>query len=206
MTLENAGSDEVLPVDQQGLQPLGDQQVEWRKLAAILGEGITKAYLVKGETAEPKLTFRTKQRQTVQTAGAQIGLAETLLVVDANSAYRGQQTYHVNNTTEQFLVVQLPAGAQLWTALVAGEPVKPTEVPGGQAADQVRIPLIKTAEGDRDYPVVLKYGGQLSSLALLGQVAFPLIHTKNIHVELSRVRLRLPETQRWWTLPVQASQ
>ncbi|MCY2988693.1 MAG: hypothetical protein NTY19_12605 [Planctomycetota bacterium] len=198
VTLENAGSDEVLPVDQQGLQPLGRQQVEWRKLAAILGEGITRAYLVKGETAEPKLTFRMKQRQTVQTAGAQIGLAETLLVVDANGAYRGQQTYHVNNTTEQFLVVQLPADAQLWTALVAGEPVKPTEVPGGQAADQVRIPLIKTAEGDRDYPVVLKYGGQLSSLALLGQVAFPLIHTKNINVELSRVRLRLPETQRWW--------
>ena len=223
VTLENAGSDEVLAVDQQGLQPLGRQQVEWRKLAAILGEGITTAYLVKGETAEPRLTFKTKQRQTVQTAGAQIGLAETLLVVDPHGAYRGQQTYHVNNTTEQFLVVELPAGAELWTALVAGEPVKPTAVPAvrqeprppeesspdtaarqasqasqATAAEQVRIPLIKTAEGDRDYPVVLKYGGQLSSLALLGQVAFPLIHTKNINVELSRVRLRLPETQRWW--------
>jgi len=198
VTLENAGRDELVVAEQMGLEPLNRQQSQWRRLAAILGEGITTAYIVQGNAASPKLSFKTKQRKTVETAGAQIGLAETLLMVDAGGAYRGRQTYHVNNTTEQFLEIQLPESSRLWTATVAGEPVKPTEVPGGQSSNQVRIPLIKTAEGDLDYPVVLKYGGALESVVTLRQVSFPLIHTVNIHVELSQVRLRLPETHRWY--------
>lgn len=198
VTLENAGRDELIAGDEVGVERLNRQQTEWRKLAAILGEGITTAYIVKGDAISPKLSYNTKQRKTVETAGAQIGLAETLLVVDANGAYRGQQTYHVNNTTEQFLGIRLPDGARLWTATVSGEPVKPTEVPGGQSPDLVRIPLIKTAEGDLDYQVVLKYGGHLGRFGTYRQVSFPLIHTENINVELSQVRLRLPENHRWF--------
>jgi hypothetical protein len=200
VTLENVGRDEVVVVDQIELSLLGRQQAEWRKLAASLGDGITTAYVVENEAQMPKLTFQTKQRKTVRTAGASIGLGETLLVVDANGAYRGQQTYHVNNTTEQYLEVHLPAGAQLWTATVSGEPVKPTEVPDASTPNRVRIPLTKTAEGDRDYPVVLKYGGRVGSgqLRTSDDLSFPLIRTVNINVELSQVRLRLPDTHRWF--------
>jgi hypothetical protein len=198
VTLENASRDEVVVVKHQQLEPLGRQQSEWQKLAEVLGNGITLAYIVQGEAAEPQLTFKTAPRKTVETAGASIGLAETLLIVDASGAYRGQQVYHVNNTTEDFLVVLLPAGATLWTATVADEPVKPAEVPGGQAPDQVRIPLIKTAEGDRDYAVVLKYGGRLRPVGAVDRIAFPLPHTVNINVELSQVRLRLPPTHQWF--------
>jgi hypothetical protein len=198
VTLEKAGRDEVVVVKHQQLEPLDRQQSEWQKLAEVLGNGITRAYIVQGEAAEPQLTFKTAPRKTVETAGASIGLAETLLIVDASGAYRGQQVYHVNNTTEDFLVVQLPAGATLWTATVAGEPVKPAEVPGGQAPNQVRIPLIKTAEGDRDYAVVLKYGGRLRPVGAVDRIAFPLPHTVNINVELSQVRLRLPPTHQWF--------
>jgi hypothetical protein len=63
---------------------------------------------------------------------------------------------------------------------------------------QVRIPLIKTAEGDRDYPVVLQYGGVLETVHPLRGVGFPFIKTLNINVELSQVRLRLPESFRWF--------
>jgi len=198
VTLENAGRDELLVGEQVGVERLNRQQAEWDRLAAVLGDGITEAYIVQDNTTSPKLSFKTKQRETVQTAGAQIGLAETLLIVDANGAYRGQQTYHVNNTTEQFLEIRLPEGARLWTATVSEEPVKPTEVPGGQSPNLVRIPLIKTAEGDLDYLVVLKYGGHLRRVGTYRQVSFPLIHTENINVALSQVRLRLPETHRWF--------
>ena len=64
--------------------------------------------------------------------------------------------------------IELPAGAQLWTVRVANEPVKPTVVPaaGGTVNDRLlRIPLIKTAAGDLDYLVQIKYGGQLGALA-----------------------------------------
>ena len=198
VTLENAGRDEVVIADQPGLAPLGRQQAEWRRLAAVLGDNLTSAYIVQAEARRPALTFKTRQRTTVQTARASIGLGETLLVVDAAGAYRGEQVYQVHNTTEQFLVVRLPDGARLWTAVVNGQSVKPTEVPGGTDPDQVRIPLIKTAEGDRDYPVVLKYGGRLRPVATVDRVSFPLVRTVNINVELSRVRLRLPQTHTWF--------
>ena len=108
----------------------------------------------------------------------------------------------MDNTTEQFLQIKLPDGARLWTARVAGEPVKPTEVPGAKDPRLVRIPLVKTAPGDLDYAVVLKYGGQIRAPGSLGAarvpVSFPLVRTVNVNVELSQVRVYLPETHRWF--------
>ena len=203
VTLEEAGRDEVEIIERLHLQPLNRQQAPWRRLANILGDGITQAFLVSGDGQTPQFSFRTVQRSTVETAGAGIGLAETFLIVDAAGSYRGRQTYHVYNTTEQFLEIQLPhAGsphpAELWTATVAGQPVKPAPVPDAALPGQVRIPLIKTAEGDRDYPVVLHYGGRLPPVHPIRGIAFPFLQTLNINVELSQVRLRLPESYRWF--------
>ncbi|MFH1264129.1 MAG: hypothetical protein ABIK89_00265, partial [Planctomycetota bacterium] len=157
----------------------------------------------------PRLVFQTQRREALQTTGARIGLAETNLVLDPTGAYRAEQIYRLDNTTEQFLVIELPEGARLWTALVAGRPAKPTEVPGAKNARQVRIPLVKTAPGDLDYAVVLKYGGKLPVIGgkmpapgTLGgaqvPLRFPLVRTVNIKVQLSQVRLHLPETYRWF--------
>ena len=56
---------------------------------------------------------------------------------------------------------------------------------------------MKTAEGEGDYPVQLKYGGQMPKVASFSQVRFPLMRTVNINVELSQVRLHLPENYDW---------
>jgi hypothetical protein len=61
----------------------------------------------------------------------------------------------------------------------------------------LRVPLIKTATGDLDYVVELKYGGQIAMPRAFGQMTFPLMHTVNINVEMSQVRLHLPETAKW---------
>jgi hypothetical protein len=196
VTLESAGSDEVVIGQSAGLDPISRQQSQWRTLTGLLGSGLTQAYVVRDSAASPRLLYQTKDRAAVQTVGARIGLAETLLLVDASGAYRGAVDYQVENTTEQFLDVRLPAGAQLWTARVAGEAVKPVER-SGAAPGVVSIPLIKTAVGDQDYQLALKYGGRLPRLALWRQVDFPLLRTVNINVELSQVRLRLPETHHW---------
>ena len=63
---------------------------------------------------------------------------------------------------------------------------------------RVLIPLVKTAPGDRDYAVVLKYGGKMDRPGWTAAVRFPLVHTKNIHVERSVVKLYLPESDRWF--------
>lgn len=197
VTIESTARDELVVEKPEGLEPITRQQQAWARLAAILGDNILEAYQVKADTAQPRLAFRTQSRSAIETVGARIALSETDLVVDGNGAYRGKQTYHVDNGTEQFLVVELPPGAELWTALVAGEPVRPQQLPDATTTSQVRIPLVKTAAGDLDYPVVLTYGGKVPAFGAWSRVRFPFLKTTNINVELSRVRLRLPQTHRW---------
>jgi len=202
VAIEDSGRDEVVPADVRGLEPLSSQQQAWRDLTAIVGRGITHAFVVSDSAAAPSLAFELKARARAETAAARIDLATTIMVVDAAGAYRALQEYRVTNATEQFLDVQLPAGARLWTVTVAGRSVKPLVPPpagGTQPPEgQVRVPLIKTFEGDGDFPVQLKYGGRLSDVTSLSAVNFPLMRTININVELSQVKLMLPETHEWF--------
>ena len=92
----------------------------------------------------------------------------------------------------------LPAGARLWTAFGrrrAGEASRCRRRP---QPGVVRIPLVKTAEGEGDYLVELKYGGRLQLTGAFGSVSFPLIRETNINVEQSQVRLLLPDSQQWF--------
>ncbi|MCX5654149.1 MAG: hypothetical protein NTY65_05825, partial [Planctomycetota bacterium] len=203
VALESAGRDEVIVVGSAFMEPLSRQQKEWAAVAGMLRGGQTTAFIVAWPRPDkcstpPELTFRTKERAAVETAKARIGLAQTVLVIDENGAYRARQTCRIDNRTEQFLEIQLPEGAALWAVQVAGEPVKPTVLPEAAGRGRVRIPLVRTAAGDLDYPVVLKYGGKLPPLeALRVSVDFPLIRTVNINVELSQVELHVPETLQW---------
>jgi len=198
VVLESAGRDEIVVEKQENLEVLSRQQKEWRVLVGVLGSGLTNAYLIGGGEQEPLLSFKVKDRKTVETAGARIGLAQTQLVLDANGAYRAAHTYRIHNTTEQFLEIEMPSGAELWTTDVAGEPVKPVETQNPAKPRNVRIPLVKTAAGDLDYPVLLKYGGRLAELSSLSSVELPLIRSVNINAELSQVRLFLPEGYHWF--------
>ncbi len=178
-----------------GLERISPQQQQWHEVEAVLGRGITEAYAVNGEA--PRLKFHAVPHKDVEVPGARIGLAYTTLVLDANGAYRAATAFLMDNATEQFLQVDLPAGAALWSAVVAGEPVKPVEDPAATVG-RVSIPLVKTAAGERDYAVVLIYGGKMPPLGRLSSVAFPLLHTANINVERSVVQLRLPESHCWF--------
>jgi hypothetical protein len=198
LAIESAGRDEVVIEARTALGELSRQQKEWKRIEPLLRGGATRAFLADG--SEAALTFTTTERKAVQTAGARIGLARTILMLDGAGTYRGVQTYSVDNQTEQFLEIDLPAGAALWTALVAGEFVKPIATEGNaQAAktQRVRVPLVKTAAGDLDYTVQLRYGGSLAQLDGLSGIDFPFINTININVEESQVELRLPTSHRW---------
>ncbi len=196
VTLESSGRDEVIIETQAGLEPLDPQHSAWKQLSAVLGGGLTKVFLATGEGV-PSLGFRTRERSAVRTVGAEIRLADATLMLDGNGSYRGTQVYHVQNTTEPYLIVELPFDGRLWTAHVAEEPVKPTRV-AGAGESLVRIPLVKTSAGDRDYEVRLVYGGRLPRLESIAQVDFPLLRVENIGVLQSQVRLMLPRTHRWF--------
>jgi len=196
VAIESAGRDEVVVESMTGLEGMNREQKEWARVATLFRGGTTDAYLADPDVESPSLAFRTQQRKAVTTAGARIGLARTLVIVDPRGTYRAAQSYRVDNRTEQFLEIVLPTGAALWTARVAGEYVKPV-VPDGNHGGRVRIPLVKTAAGDLDYEVALKYGGRLDGLRHIARVGFPLIRTENINVELSQVELRLPRSHKW---------
>ncbi|MBU4399765.1 MAG: hypothetical protein KKE86_10575, partial [Planctomycetes bacterium] len=204
VVIDNAGRDEVVvePDELRGMDVLGTHGKDWTVLKSFLGEKITMAYLVSPDAERPRLSFHAESHAAVETVQAGIGLSETTLVVDANGAYRAEVVLHVNNATEQYLEVGLPEGASLWTAQAAGEPVKPTLVPGGERSlpdpGRVRIPLIKTAPGDLSYKVVLRYGGKMPPLRTVGAADFPLIRCVNITPELSQAKLHLPERYRWF--------
>ena len=102
------------------------------------GENITGAYVSRENAGLRRLAYPLKQRAAVETAAAKIGLAETDLLVDGNGAYRGVTHFRMNNRTEQFLEIELPARAELWTARVAGTAVKPTVIPGAASDGPMR--------------------------------------------------------------------
>lgn len=198
VVIENTGRDEVVEVKRSGLELLTREQQAWQDVMRLLGGAgntITLAYVGVGDNP-PSLTFKTQQNQQVLTAKARIEFARTLLLVDEAGGYRARVEFQVNNSTEQYLDIALPSGAQLWTAVVKGQPVKPVEHEPA-VNGKIRIPLIKSPAGSGDYSVEIKYGGNLGRLRTLKQVDFPLIRTENINVEHSQVQLYLPEGYEW---------
>ncbi|MBN1394242.1 MAG: hypothetical protein JW959_04410, partial [Pirellulales bacterium] len=202
--IENSSRGEVV-VEQDrllGMNVLGRQGKDWTFLQSCLGENLTMAYLVSSRAERPRLSFHVESRAAVETVQANIGLSETTLVVDPSGAYRAQVVLHVNNATEQYLDVELPQAASLWTVRVAGEPVKPTLAYDGKQSSpdrrKVRVPLIKTAPGDLSYELVLRYGGRMPAPGTIGKSEFPMIRCLNITPELSQARLYLPEQYRWF--------
>ena len=116
VVLENAGSLDELQVDSEtlaGMRKISRQNREWANLAEILGGNATEAWLV-AEKSSPKLSFLMVRRETVRMSGARIGLAETRVVLGENGDYLAEQIYRIDNKTEQFLDLKLPAGSQLW--------------------------------------------------------------------------------------------
>jgi hypothetical protein len=199
VTLESYGRDEIIvdPAKLSGLEKLLQGQKEWSHLKDLLGRAVTFAYLVAPDAGKPTLVYKSNERSAVQTAGARILLAETALLMDANGAYRAQQSLRLFNSTEQFLEIELPLGAELWTAQVAGESVKPVQ-DNPKDPRGVKIPLVKTAAGDLDYPVVFSYGGKMPAIGNIASLSFPLARCVNIKPELSQVNLFVPKDRQWF--------
>lgn len=197
VTLQNSGFDELLIKESVGLQDLDRRQKQFRSLKSLIGGAdIRRAYLVEANQNAPVLAYQTNQRQLVETVGASIGLSEIEITIDRSGAYRAEQNFYVDNRTEPFLEIRLPDNSRLWTVKVANAPVKPIAIEDDKQA--VRIPLIKTADGDTDFLVAIKYGGSVGKLANLSKLEFPFTKTTNIDVASTNVRLNLPEDFDFW--------
>ena len=193
LVLENSGRDEIAAVSRQGYEPVLRPVLPRR--SELLQGGNFQVWQTSNQSAS--IVLRCQERPTVETVGASIGLASTILILDASGNCLGEQTYHISNSTEQFLFLRLPPHSRLWTVEVAGEPVKPV-IPDGGGAGRVCIPLVKTAEGDLDYQVSLKYSAFIDRPGGARKLEFPFITSENINVERSLLELRLPRDLHWF--------
>ncbi len=211
VALEKAGLDDIQWEEKasSGVEPLKRRQQQWARLASILSEGIAEAFLVDDTEQSPQLVFRARRFEARRTTDARIGMAETQFVLDGAGTYRAEQLYWIDNKTEQYLEIVMPQGADLWTAQLwtfgawtarengqpaAGEPIKPTKAPDSVGPGHVRIPLIKTAEGDSSYVIRLQYGGTIGMLGTYKRFDLPFIRPVGIKIDQSQVRLYVPKT------------
>jgi hypothetical protein len=139
-----------------------------------------------------KLTLA-KQAARIQ---AVVDLMTIATVVDKAGQCRYEVTLSLQNRSEQFLRIQLPKQLSLWSASVAGEPVKP--VTRSSAGQEVLIPLVKTSPGGLPYDVRLYLAGKLDNTPDgVTRLQLPTVKILGIDVVRTAWSLRLPEGYRY---------
>lgn len=130
---------------------------------------------------------------------AVVDLLALTTVIDRNGRCRYQARIALQNRSEQFLTVNVPAGLRLWSATVASQPVKPVT-----AAEQGRvlIPLVKTSPGGLPYDVDLYFADEqtkplVQPLNGITNLKPPAVSIHKIPVMQTTWSLRLPAGYRY---------
>ncbi len=102
---------------------------------------------------------RLKEEKDIQ---AIVDIAEISTVINRQGFTFNEVSYRIQNRTRQYLKVQLPAGARLWSAEVAGRLTKPA-MPAGGGGGTILLPLLKRGKGELSYTVKVFYSLKLDS-------------------------------------------
>jgi len=127
---------------------------------------------------------------------AVVDLLAITTVVDTTGTCRYEVAITLQNRSEQFLKVNIPEGLRLWSATVAGRPVKPVK-PADASGSQTLIPLVKTSPGGLPYDVFLYLADQdekriLAPLDGLTRISPPAVTVIGVPVAQTTWSLRLP--------------
>jgi len=127
----------------------------------------------------------------VQTAAIDSADYRTLFTTDGLAVTTAR--FLVRNSRKQFLRVQLPRQAELWSATVDGKPEKPADASDGaddaDAAPEILIKVINSVQG---FPVEIIYATPVSAMRSLGRVNAHLPRPDMV-VTRSRWDLYLPD-------------
>ena len=122
--------------------------------------------------------------QAVLTANIEEADYSTLVTADGKMLV--QSRFAVRNNQRNFLKLSLPANAVLWSASVAGRPVRPGRAPDGS----LLLPLEKTRSGDEApaFVVEVSYLDQTPAWSDRGHIRISLVA---VDLPISRSRLLL---------------
>ncbi len=167
------------------------EEVQWAEIPVVPTgvdrTGVARAY---GGHRPFALDVRALRRPLEVQAEAVVLAAVADAVVGLDGHARVRLTWRLFNRARQFLRFRLPAGAVLFGASSAGEPVKPLAGAGGT----LLLPIPKVPLGGTGYEVTVLYrapaGGALDGEA---RWELPLPEVLDVRVDRSVVRLLLPE-------------
>lgn len=146
-----------------------------------------------------KLDLKLTPAKTASRISKVVDLLALTTVIDREGQMRCEARISLQNRSEQFLRVRLPKDLELWSAMVAGQPVKPVVNAAGPAGE-VLIPLVKTSAGGLPYDVRLYLAGKTAApLGSLTKIQPPPIELVGIDVQRTTWSLRLPAGYRYTT-------
>jgi type II secretory pathway pseudopilin PulG len=151
---------------------------EW---ANVSGSTTTLAYRYARPGA--RLALDVRRFDDAAVLEALVDSANFTSVVADDGQMMTEMSLSVRNNGRQFLEVELPAGAQVWSAFVAGQPVRPSLRDG-----KLLLPIQSSGEGDGALAVELTYVGTNVFPKARGEVGFASpkfdVPLKNAHWEV----------------------
>jgi hypothetical protein len=104
--------------------------------------------------------------------------------------------FTANNRVLQFLPLDFPFDAELWSLKVAGEPVGASiaEPQDDGKTKRLLVPLIKSSTGDRNFDIKLVYMTPVPKFGLWGKISLGMVETGDIPVEKTTWTLLLPKS------------
>jgi hypothetical protein len=142
---DSANLSELAVSEQQKLMPR-----EMRESLQYVFQSFEDSWLLSLELKPAKMAIRIQ---------AVVDLVELTTVVDRSGRCRYEAKVALQNRSEQFLRVRMPKGLRLWSANVAGQPVKPVTAVDSPEGE-VSIPLVKTSPGGLPYDVYLYFADE----------------------------------------------
>jgi hypothetical protein len=141
-----------------------------------------------------RLELKRLEREDLVTAMVSREDIKTLLIPQGVAIH--EINFRVNNRVLQFLPLDFPAGAELWSLNVAGEPIRASigDVSREKKTRRLLLPLIKSGTGDRSFEVKLIYETPVPKLGVWGKMNLIMVETGDIPVEKTTWTLLLPRT------------
>jgi hypothetical protein len=123
------------------------------------------------------ITIDVTKHTEVSVLVAAIDSSNSVSILTDEGKMLTKTSFQVRNNVKQFIRLQLPKHSTLWSAFVAGKPVKPAE---DKKDGKILIPLEKsevTGEILRQFPVEVVYLSERSKLGLTGRISASLAQT-----------------------------
>ena len=140
--IEAVGGVEVTPT------AAGAEQMDVRELPSSVWRQARRPVLLayRYGAAGAAVTLGIVKHEDVEVLVAVSDVCEAATTFTPDGKVVTKMMYVVRNNLKQFLVLKMPAGADLWSAFVDDQPVTPSR----NAKGEVLIPLKKSAEADED--------------------------------------------------------